>query len=102
MLATAPKLPVRNQATLREQFRGLAPGEVADTLIRTAARATATSGAVVGVWAVLPFIKSVAWPDGPARGSEWVRFGNFQRPGGAHRRNLDLRPVGPGGSPQTR
>jgi hypothetical protein len=56
VLATAPKLPVRDQATLREQYPGLAPDEVADTLIRTAARATATSGAVVGAWAVLPFI----------------------------------------------
>ena len=56
LLATAPKLPVRDRAALREQYPGLAPDEIADTLIRTAARATATSGAAVGVWAVLPFI----------------------------------------------
>ncbi|SRR6266568_7904097 len=56
VLATAPKLPVRNQAKLREQYPGRTPGEIADALIRTASRATASTGATVGVWAVLPFI----------------------------------------------
>ncbi|MEZ0107645.1 hypothetical protein ABH920_001637 [Catenulispora sp. EB89] len=56
VLAVAPKLPVRSQETLREQYPGLAPDEVAAQLIRTASRATAATGATVGVWAVLPFI----------------------------------------------
>jgi hypothetical protein len=56
VLATAPKIPVRNQAGLREQYPDLSPDELADVLIHAAARATATVGAGVGLWAVLPVI----------------------------------------------
>ncbi|ACU72393.1 conserved hypothetical protein [Catenulispora acidiphila DSM 44928] len=56
VLATAPKLPVRNQAALLAQYPGLTPDEIADSLIRTASRATAATGATVGAWAVLPFV----------------------------------------------
>lgn len=50
----APRLPVRDQQTLRAQFPGLGPGELADQLIRGASRAAATIGAGVGAAMVLP------------------------------------------------
>jgi hypothetical protein len=56
VLARVPRLPVRDQATLRAQFPGLSPEELADTLIRSAARMSASVGAAVGTWAVLPFL----------------------------------------------
>ncbi len=56
VLATAPRLPVRDQETLRAQFPGLSPEEVADTLIEGAARASGAVGAAVGVWSVLPVV----------------------------------------------
>jgi hypothetical protein len=54
VLTLAPRLPVRDQATLRAQFPGKSPEEVADTLIEGAARASAAVGATVGVWSILP------------------------------------------------
>ncbi len=54
VLALAPKLPVRDQATLRRQYPGLSADELADALIDGAARASGAVGAAVGVWAVLP------------------------------------------------
>lgn len=54
VLAMAPRLPVRDRATLRAQFPGRSPDEVADRLILGAARASAAVGAAVGVWSVLP------------------------------------------------
>ncbi|MGA2830003.1 MAG: hypothetical protein ABSF03_28295, partial [Streptosporangiaceae bacterium] len=54
VLALAPRLPVRDQATLRAQFPGKSPDEVADALIEGAARASAAVGATVGVWSILP------------------------------------------------
>jgi hypothetical protein len=54
VLALAPRLPVRDQATLRTQFPGKSPDELADTLIEGAARASAAIGATIGVWSVLP------------------------------------------------
>jgi len=56
VLAAAAKLPIRDQATLSAQFAGRSPDEVADALIRGAARATGAVGAMVGVWAVLPIV----------------------------------------------
>jgi hypothetical protein len=56
VLATAPRLPVRDQATLRAQFPGRTPEEVADALIEGAARMTASVGAAVGTWAALPWL----------------------------------------------
>ncbi len=55
VLTMAPKLPVRDAATLRKQFPDRAPDEVADLLIEGAARASAAVGVAVGAWAVLPF-----------------------------------------------
>jgi hypothetical protein len=54
VLVMAPRLPVRDQATLRAQFPGRSPEEIADSLIEGASRASAAVGATVGVWSVLP------------------------------------------------
>ena len=54
VLALAPRLPVRDQATLRAQFPGRSPDELADALIESASRASSAVGAAVGVWSVLP------------------------------------------------
>jgi hypothetical protein len=54
VVAMAPRLRVRDQATLRAQFPGLSADEIADALIVGAARASATVGGGVGVWAALP------------------------------------------------
>ena len=54
VLALAPRLPVRDQATLRAQFPGKSPDELADVLIEGASRASAAVGATVGIWSVLP------------------------------------------------
>ena len=59
VLAMAPRLPVRDLATLREQFPGKSPDELADTLIDGASRASAAVGVAVGAWAVLPFLPAV-------------------------------------------
>jgi hypothetical protein len=52
----APRLPVRDLATLQAQFPGRGPDELADALIEGAARASAAVGVAVGAWAVLPFL----------------------------------------------
>jgi hypothetical protein len=54
VLAMAPRLPVRNQATLRAQFPGLTPEELADKLITGSSRAAASVGAAVGAAMFLP------------------------------------------------
>ncbi len=54
VLALAPRLPVRDQATLRAQFPGKSPDELADALIEGASRASSAVGATVGIWSVLP------------------------------------------------
>jgi len=56
VLTRAPRLPVRDQATLRAQFPSLSPEELADMLISSAARMSASVGAAVGTWSVLPFL----------------------------------------------
>jgi hypothetical protein len=50
----APRIPVRDLATLRRQFPGLGPEELADKLVAGACTATATVGAGVGAAAMMP------------------------------------------------
>ncbi len=50
----APRIPVRDLDTLRRQFPGLGPEDVADKLVAAATAATATVGAGVGAAAALP------------------------------------------------
>jgi hypothetical protein len=59
VLAMAPRLPIRDQATLRAQFPGLSPEEVADALIDGAARASGAVGAAIGAWSVLPIVPAI-------------------------------------------
>ncbi|WP_175412610.1 hypothetical protein [Streptomyces sp. TRM64462] len=54
IIENAPRVPVRDLATLRRQFPGLGPEELADKLVAGAAGATATVGAGVGAAAMLP------------------------------------------------
>jgi len=50
----APRLRVRDQAALREQFGGRSADEIADALIEGASRASAAAGGAAGMWVVLP------------------------------------------------
>lgn len=50
----APRVPVRDLATLRRQFPGLGPERIADKLVAGAAYASATVGAGVGAAAMMP------------------------------------------------
>ncbi len=59
VLTRAPRLPVRDQATLRAQYPDRSPEELADTLIDSAARMSASVGAAVGTWAVVPFLPGI-------------------------------------------
>ncbi|OUD01048.1 hypothetical protein [Streptomyces swartbergensis] len=54
IIELAPRVPVRDLATLRRQFPGLGPEELADKLVAGAAKATATVGAGIGAAAMLP------------------------------------------------
>ncbi|MFJ9113595.1 hypothetical protein [Streptomyces sp. NPDC102283] len=54
IIDTAPRVPVRDLATLRKQFPGLGPEELADKLVTGACRATATVGAGIGAAAMMP------------------------------------------------
>lgn len=56
VLAMAPRLPVRDLATLRGQYPDRAPDQIADAIIEGASRASATVGVAVGAWSVLPFV----------------------------------------------
>jgi hypothetical protein len=56
VLTMAPRLPVRDLATLRGQFPDQTPDQLAESLIEGAARASATVGMATGAWAVLPFV----------------------------------------------
>ncbi len=60
VLAAAPRLPVRDQATLRAQYPDRTPEVLAEALIDSAARMSATTGAAVGTWAALPFMPGFA------------------------------------------
>ncbi|MEU9799321.1 hypothetical protein [Streptomyces sp. NPDC051000] len=54
IIENAPRVPVRDLATLRAQFPGLDPDRLADKLITGAANATSTVGAGIGAAAMLP------------------------------------------------
>ncbi|WP_375546741.1 hypothetical protein [Streptomyces gossypii] len=54
VIENAPRIPVRDLETLRRQFPGLEPEELADRLVSGATRSSATVGAGVGVAAMMP------------------------------------------------
>lgn len=54
IIESAPRVPVRDLATLREQFPGLGPEALADKLVTGASRASATVGAGIGAAAMMP------------------------------------------------
>jgi hypothetical protein len=54
VIETAPRVPVRDLETLRAQFPGLGPEEIADKLVAGAVRSSATVGAGVGAAAMMP------------------------------------------------
>ncbi|WP_246495240.1 EcsC family protein [Streptomyces zagrosensis] len=54
IIAGAPRIPIRDLATLRAQFPGHGPEEIADKLVAGAAGGTSTVGAGVGAAAMLP------------------------------------------------
>ncbi|WP_234380102.1 hypothetical protein [Streptomyces sp. CMB-StM0423] len=54
IVQTAPRVPVRDLATLRRQFPGLGPEEIADRLIAGAVKGSATVGAGIGAVAMMP------------------------------------------------
>jgi hypothetical protein len=54
LIETAPRIPVRGLGTLRAQFPGLGPDEIADRLTAAAVKGTMTVGAGVGAAAMLP------------------------------------------------
>jgi hypothetical protein len=59
VIAMAPRLPVRDQATLRRQFPDCSPEELADVLIRGSSRAAASVGAAVGAATMLPVVPAM-------------------------------------------
>ncbi|OKK23078.1 hypothetical protein AMK16_06775 [Streptomyces sp. CB00455] len=54
IIENAPRVPVRDLATLRAQFPGLGPDQLADKLISGAANGTSAVGAGIGAAAMLP------------------------------------------------
>ncbi|MFJ8016797.1 hypothetical protein [Streptomyces sp. NPDC096339] len=54
IIEIAPRVPVRDLATLRGQFPGLGPDQLADKLITGAANGSSTVGAGIGAAAMLP------------------------------------------------
>nr|WP_212913154.1 hypothetical protein [Streptomyces sp. TS71-3] len=56
----APRIPVRDLATLRKHFPGLTADEIADRLISGAAASTSTVGAGIGAVAMLPVPPALA------------------------------------------
>ncbi|MFC5955422.1 hypothetical protein ACFP51_13270 [Streptomyces pratens] len=54
IIELTPRVPVRDLETLRRQFPGLGPEELAEKLVAGASRATATVGAGVGAAAAMP------------------------------------------------
>ncbi|MFE3942544.1 hypothetical protein ACFXPV_11835 [Streptomyces sp. NPDC059118] len=54
IIENAPRVPVRDLATLRKQFPGLGPEELADKLIAGASKGTAAVGAGIGAAAMMP------------------------------------------------
>jgi hypothetical protein len=56
VLEMAPKVPIRSNTRIRQQYPGLQTEQLADRLIAGAARASAGVGAAVGVAAAVPVI----------------------------------------------
>ena len=56
VVAMAPRLRVRDQATLQAQFPGMSADDIADALIEGAARAAAAAGGAAGLAAALPVL----------------------------------------------
>jgi len=56
VVAMAPRLRVRDQATLQAHFPGKSPDEIADALIEGATRAAAAAGGAAGMAAALPVL----------------------------------------------
>ncbi|MGW7412310.1 hypothetical protein [Streptomyces sp. NPDC054863] len=54
VIENAPRVPVRDLATLRRQFPGLGPEQLADKLVAGASNGTSTVGAGIGAAAMLP------------------------------------------------
>lgn len=54
IIDNAPRIPVRDLATLRRQFPGLTAEQLADKLVAGAANGTSTVGAGIGAAAMLP------------------------------------------------
>ncbi|MFD4714479.1 hypothetical protein ACFWN5_33085 [Streptomyces sp. NPDC058430] len=54
IIENAPRVPVRDLATLRKQFPGLSAEQLADKLVAGAANATSTVGAGIGAAAMMP------------------------------------------------
>lgn len=54
LIEVAPRIPVRDLGTLRRQFPGLGPEDIADRLIAAAVKGTMTVGAGIGAAAMLP------------------------------------------------
>ncbi|MFJ4622840.1 hypothetical protein [Streptomyces sp. NPDC088812] len=54
VIELAPRVPVRDLRTLRRQFPGLGPEQLADKLVAGAAHATSTVGAGIGAAAMMP------------------------------------------------
>ncbi|RVU28403.1 hypothetical protein EOT10_00465 [Streptomyces antnestii] len=54
IIENAPRVPVRDLATLRRQFPGLTAEQLADKLVAGAANATSTVGAGIGAAAMMP------------------------------------------------
>jgi hypothetical protein len=56
VVAMAPRLRVRDQEALRQQFPGRSADEIAAALIDGAANAAAAAGGAAGMWAILPVV----------------------------------------------
>src|SRR6516165_7242423 len=54
VMAMAPRLRVRDQAALREQFGGQSAEEIADALIEGASLASTAAGGAAGMWVIMP------------------------------------------------
>ncbi|MFI7535775.1 hypothetical protein [Streptosporangium sp. NPDC049376] len=65
--AVAPRIPIRDLATLSEHHHGLTSEALADDLVRTAAKATMTVGAIGGALAAAEFVTPPLLLSAPAQ-----------------------------------
>jgi hypothetical protein len=56
VVAMGPRLKIRDQVTLRQQFAGRSDQEIAELLVDRAGRASAAVGGATGAWAALPVL----------------------------------------------